>query len=279
MQQSFSNILVPVDFTQNTEVAVAKALDVIDKKGGTLHLLHVQKAIWRNHATTTEQVRSKLATWKGLLEESVPGIMVQSELKWSASVHKGITDAAGFAKADLIIIGKRAPQKWPRITDAVNPSKIAAKSGVPVLTVRPGSMHQPIKTIVVPVSESLPEAKMKTLTLLCSRLRPMVHLVAFGRQAAITKAATNTLLHLYEWVQNTLQCPVEFTLLEGKPQAKQLMRYAAQINADVLLVHPEKETRLDFWNRQIQDILPAHSKVQVLAVRRPIITKQETHYE
>lgn len=281
MQQTFNNILVPVDFTQNTEVAITRALDVVDKSGGTLHLLHVQQLLWRQNAAANKQRAQKLATWKGLLEESTPGVTVHSILKWATHVQKSIVATAAAVNADLIVIGKRTPHKWPRLIGAINPSRLAATSGIPVLTARPGSLHQPIKTIVVPVSDSLPETKMQTLTALCGRLRPMVHLVAFGSGAAISKKATNTLLHLYEWVQKSLLCPVEFTLLEGKPGAKQLLRFAARIDADLVLVYPENETGLDFWNRPIQDALPAHSKVEVLAVRRPIITttEKQQHYE
>jgi nucleotide-binding universal stress UspA family protein len=41
MPFSFKTILVPVDFSINTEVAVNKALEVADKEGATIHLMHV----------------------------------------------------------------------------------------------------------------------------------------------------------------------------------------------------------------------------------------------
>ena len=41
MQSGFKTILIPVDFTINTEIAVKKALEVADINEATIHLLHV----------------------------------------------------------------------------------------------------------------------------------------------------------------------------------------------------------------------------------------------
>jgi len=45
------------------------------------------------------------------------------------------------------------------------------------------------------------------------------------------------------------------------------LQYAEKNNADILLVYPKKETQLSWWNGHIPDVLPADSKVQVLAVQ------------
>jgi hypothetical protein len=148
-----------------------------------------------------------------------------------------------------------------------------------VLTVRPGALHQRIKTVVVPVCEASPQTKMQALAALCSRIRPVIHLVAFSRHAALSQAATSTLLQLFTWVKDALHCPVEYTLIQGKHPAKQLVAYTQKTGADVLLAYPEIETKLHLGNRHIQDVLPAHSKVQVLTVHHSAPITNQTHYE
>ena len=43
MSFSFKTILVPVDFSINTEVAINKAVEVADKDGANIHLLHIRE--------------------------------------------------------------------------------------------------------------------------------------------------------------------------------------------------------------------------------------------
>jgi hypothetical protein len=50
--------------------------------------------------------------------------------------------------------------------------------------------------------------------------------------------------------------------------AKEILNYDDKIKTDLLLVHPKTETRTAWLNRQISDVLPAESKLQILAVQR-----------
>jgi hypothetical protein len=58
--------------------------------------------------------------------------------------------------------------------------------------------------------------------------------------------------------------------MHGSNRARAILQYAEKNNADILLVYPKKETQLNWWNGQISDVLPADSKVQVLAVQ-PVV--------
>ena len=82
MQSGFKTILVPVDFSLNTEIAVKKALEVADLNEATIHLLHVLQennplskdntVDWMGHTSTLE----KLNQWKNTIEESFPQMQV-----------------------------------------------------------------------------------------------------------------------------------------------------------------------------------------------------------
>lgn len=277
MQSSFQNILVPVDFSPNTEVAVSRALDVIGKRAASLHLLHVQKgAVWSRNAAGLEDASKKLWAWKEILEEAEPALSVHCEIHMSEAVEKSIRRQAAAVDADLIVVAKKPRHRLLRLCHTVNTARLAHQSGRPVLTVRPGSLNQAIKTVVVPVSEGAVKQKMEALALLCGRMRPVVHLVAFSEKGTLSQQTTNTLLRLFKWIQDTLHCPVEYALLEGGRPARQLVAYAEKMGADVLLVHPGRKGRLGFWNRPIQDVLPAHSKIQVLTVHQSTINKTIT---
>ena len=41
MSKAFDNILIPVDFSINTEIAVKKAIELTEENNAVIHLLHV----------------------------------------------------------------------------------------------------------------------------------------------------------------------------------------------------------------------------------------------
>lgn len=273
MKFSFNNILVPVDFTINTEVALTKALAVADTKETAINLLHVRKSTFtRLDKRSSHEDAAQLEQWKEAAEEQHPGLSVQWWIAPSFSVEPCIIQTATMLRSDLIVIGKSKKNHWTNFLGTVIPTRIACKTGIPVLTVRPGSLQTRVRTIVVPVTEAVPLSKMAALSFLCTRLHPTIHLVAFGNSTAVNMECAGSLLQLYKWIKAHLRCAVEYALLEGSSKSKALLAYTEKVNADLLLVYPEQETKIDIWNRHISDVLPAHSKVQVLAVQPEFTT-------
>jgi hypothetical protein len=112
---------------------------------------------------------------------------------------------------------------------------------------------------------------MNTLVLLCKKTRLNIHLVTFvDEKNTPSEFSASTLLQVYQWLKTKLHCPVEYAVVHGSNKAKAILQYAKKNNADILLVYPKKETQLNWWNRHISDVLPADSKVQILAVEPAI---------
>jgi nucleotide-binding universal stress UspA family protein len=274
MQSGFNTILIPVDFTINTETAIKKALEVVDIKDASIHLLHVltqnnsltdraQSNDWMNHTNALE----KLNQWKQVIEEIVPGVKVIYWLQYGP-VQAAIEKKAAELDADLIVIGKQNAHYWFPFLNTVMPSDLETISGTAVLTVRPGALHHTIKTVVVPVSETVPHHKMEVITALCKRTNIKIHLVTFAAGTEmIDKAAATPLLKVYQWLKNALHCPVEYALLEGQNKAKAVLAYAEKIDADILLLHSKTETTIGWPNKQLPDVLPSYSKMQVITVQ------------
>ena len=280
MSFSFKTILVPVDFSINTVVAVNKAVQVADAHGAVIHLVHLiqaplymnltraissQDAIDRTSQLTAAQ---KLDQWKTSIEQAMPGISVVPWIVMNASIRETIEKKATEVKADLIVIGKKSSHSWFAFLNTVTPSALAYETGTAVLTVKPGAMYNDIKTIVVPVSGGVPRQKLETLSALVGKFKVKVHLVIYledGRRPEEEDASS--LLKVYQWLQHSLNCPVEYSVLKGSNRARTLLQYAEKISADMVLVDPVSETHTGWLNTHISDWLPAHSKMQVLSVQ------------
>ncbi len=280
MSFSFKTILVPVDFSINTVVAVNKAVQVADAHNAVIHLVHlIQAPLYLNltRAITSQDVISrsgqltaaqKLDQWKSSIEQAMPGISVVPWIVMNSTIRETIEKKAVELKPDLIVIGKKSSHSWFPFLNTVTPAALAYETGAAVLTVKPGAMYNDIKTIVVPVSGEVPQQKLETLSALVGKFKVKVHLVIYlteGRGPAEHDASS--LLKMYQWLQQSLNCSVEYSVLKGSNKARALLQYAEKISADMVLVDPASETHTGWLNTHISDWLPADSKMQVLSVQ------------
>ena len=186
----------------------------------------------------------------------------------TALFQKKIIEAALDLRPDLIVIGKSTPHARWRFFKTLMPAAVAEATNIPVLTAKPGALHNKLKSVVVPVTERIPESKLKTLESLCAKGNVKIHLVTFVNDKNVpAEFSASTLLQVYQWLKSKLHCPVEYSVIHGTNKAKALLDYAQKNSADLLLVNAKTETRLQWPNVHISDVLTPASKVQVLSVQ------------
>ena len=268
MVKEFKTILVPVDFSLNTEVAIAKTLALVNSEEAIIHLLHVLPTLpFTDNTSAYKRAVLKLKEWKETIEDCHEMITVYCQLREGNSVQRIIREMAEETTADVIVIGQTNMHASFFLFKTVWPMKLAAQTAIPVLTVKPGALHRKIKTIVVPISESVPDSKLSLLAVLCKREKPTIHLVAFGNEKSnANDHSASALLQVYQWLKTVLHCRVVHGVVQGSNKAQAILDYAERNNADLLLVQPLQETRIGWRNKQIPDVLPRSSSVQVLAV-------------
>ncbi len=187
--------MVPVDFSDNTEIAVKKAIEMACTSGTTIYLLHVikSKSIWQaspfNNSPVPgtskndyqEDSNVKLQQWKRAIEETIPYTIVET-LVMEGAINDGIIEAAKQVKPQLIIIGKRNGAHTMKFFSSVHPNRIAKSTGCPVLTVLRGSFDAKIKIIVIPVSSFIPRRKIELVRIFAEKYRAKIDLVALHSQ-------------------------------------------------------------------------------------------------
>lgn len=274
MSSLFKKIMVPVDFTSNTEIAVTKAIELICSNGGTVYLLHVikPKSIWiasfinrssvyaGKRAKYCKQVFRKLQEWKQAMQETVSSNNVEA-FTMEGSVQDCIVDFAKQINSDLILIGKKNNSSLVKFFSSVYPNKIARLTKCPVLTVSSGSYHTKIKTIVVPVSSFIPKRKIELVGAFAENPRTTIDLVArMGDQ-------NDVLLETYRILKSRLKNPIEYHFLTHDSFPLAALKHAQSIGADMLFVNPYTESRISIiTGRHINDMLKASSKLKILSV-------------
>lgn len=278
----FKNILLPVDFSINTEIAVKKAVELVQQEDAIIHLLHVVSPLstWGGitmypfHAVTRaesyEHIQEdySLQKLKSEIESCLPQVQIETILA-EGGIQNSIIEAAKTLRTDLIIIGKHHRQRLLPLFTFVSPDRIARSSDCPVLTVKPGSVDQKIKSIVVPIGKFVPKRKIELLSDLSKKFHATIHLVTLQKESTvISMDATNALLQTYRMLKGRgLVAQLVHTVMHGNNLAKASLDYAESILADMILVNPETETKLSsFTGLHITDRLLNNSKLQVLEV-------------
>lgn len=284
MAKQFNTILIPVDFSANTDIAVSKALSISQQNRCTIHLLHVlqmgpanlldyAKYLFRGYSQNQMQAvigdfEDRLGYIKASIERKRDNVLVYTTVCFGENVEDTILKKAADLRAELIILGKRsAHSKFPRLNTVI-PGRIAQSSGIPVLTVKPGSKDTELKSVVIPVGASFPASKLAVMEAMQSTAAMQIMLVVFPYDEDARSFSKQTLLNTFKTLKNQSANPVRYIVLHGKNKAKALLRYCNEMEADMLIVHPGTETTINHWvNSQISDFLPASSKTSVLAVR------------
>lgn len=282
MDVSFNRILIPVDFTVNTKVAIRKALALCEGSDASIHLLHVSEMIpaniisiyqyFANYSFTSREfefrvLQEKLRDAKQYALNIRRDINVSTWISAGPSVEAVIVEKAIKLNAGIIVIGKNSHHSWLPFLNTVVPGRIAKKSGITVLTAKPGAINNSIKTVVIPIGERFPDNKMAVINALRKKFRVHIRLVTFLPGQDHLKVIPSSLLNAYRMLKNNPSTNISYDILYGTNKARSILRYCDKVSADLLIVNPGAETRIGWLNKQMSDVLPAHSKTQILAVQ------------
>jgi nucleotide-binding universal stress UspA family protein len=265
----FRKILIPVDFSAATEIAIRKAFVFLEDYS-EIFLLHVARAGYSDAAKKQHHDCSeKLDELKKEIETKRPHVFVKSLILYGHSVESMILEGCNILSPDLIIIGRQGKVKYWSFRKQLSPDRVARKAHCPVLTVRPGSLAKPLRSIVIPIRHIVSDKKLDLAVRLAKKFRARIHLLAFGEaDEEASGAFSQPFLKAYRHLRETLQHPVEHCSRPDQHAARATLDYAESVNADMILVDPEEESGIYTWTgiRHISDLISDHSAIQVMEV-------------
>ena len=272
----FNNILVPVDFSENTAATIKQTIELAYTGSSTIHLLHVIKpknvsyhndtVIAKGEDYYAEEMMKKLQQWKQAIEETIPESNVKIHLV-KGNVHDKIIETAKKIHPQLIIIGKKSNYKFFAFFRPLCPNELAKFTDCPVLTVNKSSLNAKIKIIVVPIRSFIPKRKIELVYVFAKKFRAKIHLVALQNKMGAAGTERNALLETYSILKTGLNNQIEYHLLSSSNLPKAALQYAESIGADMMFVNPGTETKISpFTGKYINEVLAPSSKLKILFV-------------
>jgi nucleotide-binding universal stress UspA family protein len=165
-------ILVPIDFSKQSQVAAGVASNIARKAGATVILLHVIEEGSADSVKITGEItaddveekiflmklieKSKRQLAKAAEDEVFEGIKVKQELRLGTPFH-GMRTIISEHKVDLVVMGTSGSTGLEEMVIGSNTEKVVRTAKCPVLTVQKKPTRSEFKNIVYATSMSKDE--------------------------------------------------------------------------------------------------------------------------
>jgi nucleotide-binding universal stress UspA family protein len=278
MPASIQKILIPVDFSSNTQTAIRNSCLLTGGKA-IIHLLYVQyygypllsfdaaRFIRPDEKKDHCEAKDKLEKYQLWLKDLYPELSVSFSIDTRHNVQDGIIAACADNEYDLIVIGKKSNHRWFPYLNIIRPEKISIKTGYPVLICKPGSMDHSPSRILVRVNLYLEECKLKMIEFFSQKKEVETYLLAFD--GGVTEKTTHfetSSSYYYQHVRLHFRRQAHCQTEAGKYNSHVVLKLAKQVHADLLILKAGVETKFNWFGRQVYDVINPASAVQILIV-------------
>ena len=179
-------ILVPIDFSKDSMNAFGHSINLANRLGADLRLIHVRKKKDYDQPFIIEGSES---IYGKTVEDFCQGIIATYKNKYEAGgkldfvvtrdkIYKGIIDQAVKDKTDIIMMGTHGVSGFEEFWLGSNSYRVVSKAPCPVWTVRSGFKSKDVRKIVLPIdAHRETRHKLPFTTELAEGLGAEVHIV------------------------------------------------------------------------------------------------------
>jgi len=234
-------ILVPTDFSDAADTAINHAATVAAVSGDEIRLLHIvnkdTKSKLKKAGESLDDLNAKMAAQVAEIKSKY-GVKADSHLR-EGSIFSTIGEVAEEVGARLLIMGTHGVIGMQHITGAWA-VKVITSSPVPVIIVQKKTLaNHGYKTMVFPIDSSR-ETKQKVIHAIsmAKHFDSEVKLFASYEDDEFLVNARNNNIAWAEnmFKKNGVKFSLEHASAKGGGLAKQCIKYASQVNADLLVI-------------------------------------------
>ncbi len=277
-------ILVPVDFSQQSENALAVALKIAKKTNASLLLLHVVEApinpqvnmmgdagmiaIAPESIIPEQQMKHSeihLNDIKAKYARSGVDIEVKVELDLESG-FSGIDNVISEHRdIDLVIMGSKGASGFKEILIGSNTGKVVKRAHVPVLVVKDDHLEGYLNKVVFPTDFDAQNPKL---------IKAIVKMVAlFGAELHLLYVNSPLQFHSTDKINELKKAFVaehhihnaHFAIVNDFSEEKGIFYYVKEVNADLIIMPTHGKTGLEaFFSGSVTADVVNHSPVSVL---------------
>ncbi|HXP50840.1 MAG TPA: universal stress protein [Bacteroidia bacterium] len=276
-------ILVPTDFSETGMLAIEHAAFLAKLSKAHLYLLHIVESFEYAYSEYEPEIMVKdiegiqeAVTEK--LERLAASLENQYEINVTALVNNG-QPASGISQTgkdqhiDLIVMGTHGAKGFEELIIGSNAHRVVNHAPCPVITVQSSAKNIGFTNIVMPIDNSVhSRQKVDYVIQLAKLYGSKIHILGLLEDLEESEERKfNLKLDAVESIIKQVELPYVRKLVTGHNVAVEAMKYADEVNADLLVImtdHEESSLSLSgsFLGTLAKQVVN-HSKIPVMSIR------------
>lgn len=281
IQFNSSKILIPVDFSDTSLLAIKHGAFTAQLTKGDVYLLHVVNTHYTSqnlfipmvNFPETASVESKAGEKLAQLAESVKkeyGVKVESIIK-NGSPSSEIVSVAKEIKASLIIMGTHGYSPLEELVIGSVALKVLTKAPCPTMAMSSEAGHKGYNRILLPIDTSAHTRQKVNYALeMAAKFSAAVYGVAIlGPDEESEKPAIELILHQIDKLAKEIKVTFHSDVISHvKNRATATVNYAEKVEADLIVIMTDQDAELSgfFLGPYSQQVIHL-SKVPVIAIK------------
>lgn len=275
-----TNILIPVDFSDTSLLAIKHAAFLAKYTKGDVHLLHVINKMYEHYAVVEqpmhldnpEQYETSASNKLNELADSVRseyGVNVNTIVALG-NPTKEIINASQDIKADMIVMGTHGYSPLEELMIGSNTLKVITKSACPVMTMSGSARKLGYNNILMPIDTSAHSRQKVNYTIeLAKAFSAHVHVLGIlGRNDTNEEAGMQVVMNQVKKIasEKNVVCSTDI-LKDVRNRAEATMMHADKVNADLIVIMTDQDAEISgfFLGPYSQQVIH-RAKVPVIAV-------------
>jgi len=268
-------ILVPIDFSSDSINALEHAIDIANKVGAKLRMIHVSSGkkldvpLYFKDFSVKEQYLPD-DFFKILIDKYANKINVPFDYKLrEGKVYKEISNQAKYDDTDLIIMGTHGINGFEAYWIGSNAYKVVINSDCNVMTIRNGFLRMGIKNIVMPLDISKEtRKKVDATTKIAELCNAKIHVVTVREtdKPRVISRLNSYSQQVCEYLESKNISYIKDDL-SGKNITDITINYANKVNAELITIMTEQmENTSNLWLGKYAQQMVNNSPIPVLSV-------------
>ncbi len=277
---NIQKILIPIDFSDTSMLAIEHAGFTAQLFKAELILLHVIEKHWEQFSVVAPELRiSTPNELTGAIEKKLSEIASDIQKKYgvksfhvtsTGNIFNEILSVSKEYNADMVVMGTHGTSGVVEFFIGSNTYKMVTKSECPIISVQSHAKKLGFTNILLPIDDSAhSRQKVNHAIVLAKQFASKIHILGLSdsdKEIDVKKFEIK-LEQIEEYIK---KCDLPFTrkTVEGKNQSKTTYAYAETVNADLIVIMTDQDENLTgrFMGTFAQQIIN-HSKIPVLTIQ------------
>lgn len=279
----FNKILVPVDFSTISIVALDRAIETaVLCNSNELHLISVvdintigylvavEPGVMINYGSVDDHIKNAETKMLVIKENILKKHQVNIKYKITVgNLFTAINEYTETEKIDLIVMATSGSDGIKEFIFGSNSQYVAEKVNCPILTVKSNNASDLYKKIILPIENFYPKNKLAFAKAIAKIFKSEIHLVCLKNELNNADKTTEHLIYTIVEELNLESIPHQLFIAGGKNITDAILRYAEKASIDLILVNPGEESTL---TGKIIDALGGqiinHAQTPVLTIKK-----------